>query len=157
MEINWNTQIQRYINVTVKLDISDLLESVPPWEVEHAIIEQVKSIPLPADLEKEIIGAELATISIGGQFFNSIAIVHLTWVEEINRETLPTQEPTLKSENLGTGLGEICQVGQQIRVDAAAPGYGHTIYRITEIDDQGNAWGVVVEDTIKELQPWQVQ
>lgn len=41
-------------------------------------------------------------------------------------------------------------VGDIVTHFVAAPGTGRVVYRVTRIDDKG-AWGVVVEDTVREM------
>lgn len=48
------------------------------------------------------------------------------------------------------------KVGDVVRAYAGAPGTGHVDHRITRIDDTG-VYGVVVEDTIRELTPEEVR
>ena len=47
-------------------------------------------------------------------------------------------------------------VGMKHVTWAAAPGTGRTVYRVTRIDDEG-VWGVVEEDTVRILEPWETE
>lgn len=49
---------------------------------------------------------------------------------------------------LGKSIAECFKVGDSVYASAAAPGSGHIIYQITRIDEQGRAWGIVIEDTM---------
>ena len=40
------------------------------------------------------------------------------------------------------------QVGAEISMSVAAPGYGSITYRITRVDTDG-AWGIVVKNTVR--------
>jgi hypothetical protein len=42
--------------------------------------------------------------------------------------------------------------GDVVRHDVAAPGIGHITYRIVRCDEQG-AWGVVIDNTVRDLTP----
>jgi len=48
-------------------------------------------------------------------------------------------------------LGHEFKVGDRYFTQYAAPGTGHCTYDITRIDDDGNFWGVVIEDTLRML------
>lgn len=47
------------------------------------------------------------------------------------------------------------KVGDVITIHAGAPGCGYVKYRITSIDDEG-VCGIVIEDTVRELEAWEV-
>ena len=47
-------------------------------------------------------------------------------------------------------------VGERIVHEAGAPGIGRTIYIITRIDGDG-VWGLVEEDTVRVMEPWEVE
>ena len=51
-------------------------------------------------------------------------------------------------------LDNIPEPGQIHRVFAGAPGIGHHDYYISRRDEQG-IWGWSIENTIRELQPWE--
>lgn len=48
------------------------------------------------------------------------------------------------------------RVGQEIVRRAAAPGIGRWVYRVTRIDDWG-VWGVLEEDTVRVMEPWETE
>lgn len=49
------------------------------------------------------------------------------------------------------------QPDQELVFYAAAPGVGKQVYRITHIDRPGRCiYGILVEDTIRILEPWEV-
>lgn len=47
------------------------------------------------------------------------------------------------------------KVGEVFVADAGAPGTGHRSWKVTRIDAEG-LWGIILEDTIRELEPWEV-
>lgn len=47
------------------------------------------------------------------------------------------------------------EVGDITFSDAAAPGTGRIVHRVTRKDETG-LYGVVVENTIREMEPWEV-
>jgi len=50
--------------------------------------------------------------------------------------------------DLGNEIAKGKNVGDKVFCFAGAPGVGHIIYQITRFDEQGNAYAVVIEDTI---------
>lgn len=47
-------------------------------------------------------------------------------------------------------------VGETLWCDSAAPGVGHTLYLVTRCEDNGLLYGVLLEDTIRVLDPDEV-
>lgn len=50
---------------------------------------------------------------------------------------------------------EDLEVGKTYTYQASAPGIGQTTYRFTREGHEG-MYGVMIEDTVRELEPWEV-
>jgi len=48
------------------------------------------------------------------------------------------------------------KVGDKVRHFVSAPGTGHVDYIITKMDEAG-VWAIMIENTVRELQPWEVR
>lgn len=53
-------------------------------------------------------------------------------------------------------LGPKYSIGDHFYCSVAAPGCGHVIYEITSIENSGEAYGFIIEDTCRILESWEV-
>lgn len=67
----------------------------------------------------------------------------------------PMDEPVEKPYECYLHTVATKKVGDTLCAYAGAPGTGRVVHRITRIDETG-VYGIVIENTIRELEPWEV-
>lgn len=71
------------------------------------------------------------------------------YVSEVKRNA--RRVPFGTERCIDSANGSSFVVGQTVSYDAAAPGIGRVIYKVTRVDDNGRAYGVLIENTMREM------